>query len=52
MLERERGGRGRRGEGGGAPCSAEQRREGSGVWEKGEGGLPLIEQRSGHVRWQ
>jgi hypothetical protein len=38
--------------GGGAPYSAEQRREGSGVWEKEEGGLPFIEQSSEHVRWQ
>ena len=42
------GRKGRHGEG--APCSAEQRREGSGVWEKGEGGLPFIEPSSGHVR--
>jgi len=43
-------GGGRHGEEGGAPCSAEQRREGSGVWEKGEGGLPFIEPSSRHVR--
>jgi hypothetical protein len=43
-------GGGRHGEEGGAPCSAEQRREGSGVWEKGDGGLPFIEPSSGHVR--
>jgi hypothetical protein len=40
--------KGRHGEG--APCSAEQRREESGVWEKGEGGLPFIEPSSRHVR--
>jgi hypothetical protein len=43
-------GGGRHGEEEGAPCSAEQIREGSGVWEKGEGGLPFIEQSAGHVR--
>ena len=32
------------------PAQPKQRREGSGVWEKGEGGLPFIEPSSGHVR--
>ena len=32
------------------PAQPKERREGSGVWEKGEGGLPFIEQSSGHVR--
>ena len=32
------------------PAQPKQRREGSGVWEKGEGGLPFIEPSSRHVR--
>ena len=32
------------------PAQPKQRREGSGVWEKGEGGLPFIEPSSGYVR--
>ncbi|AQK70495.1 hypothetical protein ZEAMMB73_Zm00001d016327 [Zea mays] len=32
------------------PAQPKQRKEGSGVWEKGEGGLPFIEPSSGHVR--
>ena len=32
------------------PAQPKQRRKGSGVWEKGEGGLPFIEPSSGHVR--
>ena len=32
------------------PAQPKQRREGSGVWEKGEGGLAFIEPSSRHVR--
>ena len=32
------------------PAQPKQRREGSGVWEKGEGGLPFIEPSSRHAR--
>ena len=32
------------------PAQPKQRKEGSGVWEKGEGGLPFIEPSSGHGR--
>ena len=34
------------------PAQPKQRREGSGVWEKGEDGLPFIERSSRHVRLQ
>jgi hypothetical protein len=50
-------GGGRHGEEGGAPYLAEQRREGSGVWEKGEGWAAIYRQEALDMsticsRWQ